>query len=611
MIISEIVFDLPFDKVFDYLPGEFEDQLSPGARVKVSFGKQQKIGIILSILDKKYIKKEDYKKIVKIYDDPSLITEDLFKVASFLSSKYFASLGQSLFSIVGTLPTKYKIENFTQLQEKQFTQGEGFSKTCILLNREKERFEQVLKIVQEYSHGSVIILFPEVVQAENYHDRIKLLYGERVILFHGELKPKEKISAWHKMMSNEKMVIIGTRISVFAPLRDISVFLLNRGYDSSFREQRTPKYDACEVAEYRASYIKKPLFYIETSLSVNKYFEIQKGSMILQKPEESSLLPKIHIFPINKKVTDKKISFLTQDTLSLLEETILKGEKVAIIHNNRGSFKMLRCDKCGSRLICKTCDSELVLSDDGKNLLCRFCKTITSSQNKCDNCGSKKISIRLYGIEKMFQLLKDEYPSVGISKIISQSKPVTLNDFSILIGTRGIKQYLQNYSFGLVVFVSGESFLNIPEYKSEENFFLLVNEIRASLTNPKCRIIIQSRNPNLEIYKSLKENDPSLFLDKEILVRKELEYPPFAEIIKVEFKNKKQRLLEEKESLLDNYFAEKKLQVIYSGPSFPPIKKGKDVWKYLIRIGESFDREHFKETMYQIGASVEFNPDRV
>jgi len=608
----EVVFDIPVDKTFDYLPGEFGDRIYPGARVRVPFGSQQKTGIALSVREEGVLKEESCKSVLRVYDSAPLVTGNLFSVASFLSDRYFTSTGKALFSIVGALPTRYSAECVESGGKKDF-QGSGFNEKYVIPAGEGDRFECNRKIIPVPPCGSAVFLFPEVAQAEKYYMQARALYGERALLFHGELKPKDRIAAWLRMLSGENIILAGTRLAVFSPLRDIAVFALNNGYDSSYREQQTPKYDTCEVARFRASSMNVPLFFIDASPSVNSYFPIDKEIEPDKDPAESEVEIKksIYILPVNRKSVDKKISFLSRETVSFLEETVLKGEKAALVHNSKGSSKILRCEKCGGRFTCAACDSGLILSEDGKNLLCRFCNTVAPFEKKCPSCGSRKVSERLCGIEKMFSVLKQEYPSVGISKVVSRTEIDAAADFSILIGTRAIKRYMGVFPFGLVVFVSGESFLNVPDYRSEEHFFIMVNEIFASLLDKGCKIIIQTRNPNMEIYRSLKENNPGIFLSKETLVRKQLRYPPFAEIVKVELKSRKAAVLMERKTLLESYFEQKNIEVMYSGPSFPPVKKGKDVWKYLFRPGSSFDRKEFSRILFETGASVDSNPDRI
>ncbi len=606
----ETVFDIPLDKTFDYLPGPFSGSISPGMRIRVPFGRQKKTGIVVSFSEREGIEEASCKEILKLSDSCPVLTEELFSLAVFLSDRYFSSLGQALFSMVGGL-APCRGNTVAPGSAISVAGKEGFKEEHIILKAEEDRGSFNRSLAGKLENGSVIFLFPEVFQAESFHREMTDVIGDRAILFHGELKPRRRTSAWSEMLRGKNILVSGTRLAVFAPMGDISAFVVNNSYDSSYREQQVPRYEAWEVARYRASMLGVPIFSVDASLSVKTYFRLKQGSLPAAGEAAGRRESNVCIVRTGRKNVDRKLSFLSRDSVSMMEESILKEEKVAIIHNNRGGSRILKCEKCEAGFSCRTCDSKLVLSEDGKTLLCRFCATAIPFEKKCPGCGSRKVSIRLYGIEKMFNILKQEYPSVRISRVTSKITEAEAGDFSLLVGTTAVKKYLHKHPFGLVIFVSSESFLNSPGYRSEEHFFILVNEISALLSKGGGRIILQSRNPVMELYRSLSEGDPGFFLEKEVLARKSLGYPPCTEIVKAELKGKKAGILNSKKKILEDYFGEKGIAVIYSGPSFPPVKKGKDTWKYLLRPLPGFDRRDLRKKAYEAGAVLESDPDRI
>lgn len=607
----EIVFDIPLDKTFDYLPGKFLPQVSQGVRVRVPFGRQKRVGVVMSVREKEIDATGDYKEIIGVYDEFPLITDELFSMAGHISKRCFSSFGQAVFSIIGSLPLKYKVGEASggDVAENENVNGKGFLKKCLLFRSEDEKTETYNKIISSVHDGSVLLLFPEGSQAENFYERMNGLYGGRAVLFHGGLKNKEKLENWLRMLNGKNLIAVGTRLAVFSPLREVKAVIIDNGHNSSYREQQTPKYDAAETAEFRCKRLQIPLITGEECLSVNEYFEVINNRAAVEDCSDGTL-PAVYTVGITKTSVDKNIPFFSRDTVSMIEEAVLKGGKVAVIHNRKGSSKVLKCEKCGNRFLCSSCGSMMVPDEDGKNLLCRFCKTVTPFDKKCPSCGGKKVGVRLYGIEKMFRTLKEQYPETKVFKFTADTGSVE-EEFDVLIGTGIIRKLLEKHPFSLVVFVSGESFLNTPDYRSEENFFIMVNEMRGCIKDRNCRIIIQTRNPNLELYKSLRENKPEIFYAKELGIRKQLGYPPLAEIIKVELKGRKKDVFQHKKETVEAYLKEQEMEIIYSGPSFPPVKKGKDVWKYLFRVSGNFDREGFRKMSQELGVSVESNPEHI
>ncbi|HPP30150.1 MAG TPA: primosomal protein N' [bacterium] len=608
MKIVEVVFDIPVDKTFTYLPAKFSESIQRGVRVRVPFGKQKITGIVVSVKDAEVSDKSDYKNILKVYDDVPLLSEELFHLADFISNRYFASLGQVLFSMIGGLPLKYQSPVEFPSEDKSCSSIKGYNRKYLIFLRDKNRKDTYLKIIQSIQNGSTLLLFPEVSIAEEYYREINAIYGEKVLLFHSELKQTDKMKIWLKVLTEEKLIIIGTRIAVFSPAGDIRTIILDRGNDPSYYEQQTPKYNAFEVADFRCRFNKIPLIIGETSLSIREYFDIRKSGFSVEEFNGEGL-PSIHTIFMSRKTVDKELSFFVMDTISLIEETLLRKGKVAVLHNRKGSSKVLRCEKCEYKFPCNTCNYPLTLSDDGKSLLCRFCKTVIPFDKICPSCGSKKVGERIYGIEKIYRRLKEYYPDFRIVKFTGGMK--IADEFDIIIGTSAVKKVLKDYKFSLVVIINGESFLNTPHYTSEEKFFVLLNEIRSMIDNPDCKILIQTRSPNLEVYRALVENNSDVFYSRELSVRKQLCYPPFSEMIKIEIKGAKKDVFERRKGIIEEYIKEKGYELFYSGPSFPPVKKGKGVWKYLLRFKGDFDRDEIKKMAYETDATVESNPDQI
>jgi len=610
MKIVEVAFDIPIEKTFDYLPGKFLENICKGVRVRVPFGRQKKVGIVVSIKEEE-VDKRKYKNILRVYDNVPLLNDELFTLSEFISKKYLSSKGQALFSMIGGLPLKYTfpvIEPATK-NGSESSLFQNYRKVYKIFLKDIKRKETYQRIIQSVQSGSILFLFPEVSIAEEYYREIASIYGERVVLFHSELKKQEKMGVWLKILTGKNLIILGTRIAVFLPAKDIKTIIIDRGNDPSYREQQTPKYNACEVADFRALYNQSPIIIGEPALSLTEYFDIQSGKG-LQEIYNGEGLPSIHTIFMSRKTVDKNLSFFVTDTLSMIEETLLRKGKIAILHNRKGSSKILRCEKCEYRFPCETCGSPMTLSDDGKNLLCRFCKIVVPFDKKCPSCGGKKVGERVYGIEKIYRLLKEYYPDFTIVKFTGRTDG-TEEEFDIIIGTSVIKKILGSYNFSLLVIVSGESFLNIPDYNSEERFFVLVNEMRSLINNPECKVLIQTRSPNLEVYKALVENNPDLFYTRELSVRKQLLYPPFSEMIKIEIKGTKKDVFERKKEVVEDYIKEKGYELFYSGPSFPPVKKGKGVWKYLLRFQDDFDRDDLRKMAEEIDATLEENPSQI
>lgn len=598
MKIVEVVFDIPVSKKFEYF---VDSEIYPFVRVLVPFGKTKRVGFVVNVKEGNY---ENLKSVIKIYDKNPLINSHLFSLSEFISEKFISSVGQAVFSIIGTLPLKmpsFKIKEISKKKEK----GE---KKVVVFKKEKEKRNFYLKVVKEkLKNGSVLFLAPEIEIAKDYFNFFKDKIDE-ILLYYGEMRKKEKGEKWAIITECEKKLIIGTRVGVFLPVADISAIIVEDTTNPAYQEKQTPKYETEEIVKFRSDKTGASLFLCENCLSLKHYLEIEKGNfdkiVIGEKEEEK----KIYVLKLRRKLMDKTITFLTKEALSLMEETILRNKKVAIIHNRKGRGKILICEKCNYKFICKNCSSLLTISEDGKRLFCKYCKSYSDFNKKCPECGSKKIIFKVYGIEKMVNLFRETYKNLKIVKYTGEIKNVE-DDFNIVVGTSVIEEIIEKYEWGLVIFVNADFYLNLNDFSAEEKFFIMVNNILSKIED-SATIIIQTGSPELEIFKSLKEANEEIFYRKELKIRKQIGYPPFSRILKIEIKGSKKSPLERRKKEVEQLLKENNLEIIYQGQSFPPAIGKRQIWKFLVKIKNGVP-DKLKEIIDGKFLKAEVNPPRI
>jgi primosomal protein N' (replication factor Y) len=226
---------------------------------------------------------------------------------------------------------------------------------------------------------------------------------------------------------------------------------------------------------------------------------------------------------------------------------------------------------------------------------------------KCIKCGSKKIVERIIGIEKIYKILKEVYADFKIKKFTAEEREID-KEIDIFVGTTIIKEILNEFDFGVIIFPHADSFLNFPYYNSEEIFFIILNEFLWKLKKDS-RLILQTKNLNLEIFNSLKTKNFNEFYEKELKIRKLLDYPPFSDIIVIEIPVKKSKFFENRVNILKQIIENSGAQIL----SFDIIdnKKGKQSLKIIFKAGKD-KRPDFQKMMgmkEKLDFRIEINPE--
>ena len=113
-----------------------------------------------------------------------------------------------------------------------------------------------------------------------------------------------------------------------------------------------------------------------------------------------------------------------------------------------------------------------------------------------------------------------------------------INDFKnqkydLLLGTQMISKGLDFEKVSLVGVLNADITLNMPDYKSSENSFSLLNQVagRAGRSEILGEVIIQTYNPDNYVIKCVQNNSYDNFYLQEMQFRRKLKYPPYYYLI--------------------------------------------------------------------------------
>jgi primosomal protein N' (replication factor Y) len=113
---------------------------------------------------------------------------------------------------------------------------------------------------------------------------------------------------------------------------------------------------------------------------------------------------------------------------------------------------------------------------------------------------------------------------------------MSAGNIDILIGTQMITKGHDFPNVTLVGVVHADLSLNIPDFRSCERSFQLLTQVagRAGRGQVPGKVIIQTNNPDHYMFEFVREHDVNAFHEKELKLRKQLNYPPFTRLIAIE-----------------------------------------------------------------------------
>ncbi len=570
-----------FPKIFDYpftYKTEIKDSLNSGDFVRAPFGSTEITGVVWPY-EQKTQKKFKIKKISKKLNVNSL-NFSMIKFISWFSKYNLVPLGMSLKMCLlnkdvveknfekefNKFKVKYR-KNFFLLNEEQrkslsFIRNKGNNynvtvlegvtgsgKTLVYFERAKDFLEKGFQ---------VLILLPEIALTNQFSRRFQEFFNAEPAIWHSGTTKKNKSIIWKGIIEGKIKIVIGARSSLFLPFKNLGMIIVDEEHDSSYKQDEGVSYNARDMAITRASIENIPINLVTSIPSIETYNNIVNKKYYLtrlKKRYNEASFPNIEIINLYSQSLNKE-SWIAKKTIDKVNKYLKKGDQVLFFLNRRGYSPFVICKKCGHKFQCPNCSINLNYHKNLNKLLCHHCGFKSSLLKQCKD--NKKCDLLFCGpgVERIFAELKKIYPNKKIEVFSSDTleknklasellKKVERKKIDILIGTQLLSKGFHFPRLNCVVVVDGDFSSHGYDLRSAEKNVQLYHQLvgRAGREGDSSAIFFQTYTPEDEILLNISKNNPHLFLQKELLLRKEKKLPPFCRLISLIISGKSENLI--------------------------------------------------------------------
>lgn len=397
----------------------------------------------------------------------------------------------------------------------------------------------------------VIVLLPEINLTEQMISRFEEAFPDNVVKWHSQITIHQKKKAWEDLVKRERNILIGPRSAIFTKMSDIGLIIVDEEHDISYYQQNYPNYNGRDVAIMRGNIEKAVVVLGSATPSVDSMQMVNDGKFKLLRLEEKyhgQTNPTVKLINMSEELHKGNTTIISDALDQSIREKIKNGEQILIFINRRGYYNFLMCRDCGNVIKCENCEIPLSYHEKDKKLICHYCDYKVDKYEECPTCSSRRIRGIGLGTEQAVEILKKRYPDLKVDRLDSDvkggntRKKVILQDYKdkkihILVGTQIIAKGIDFPNVGLVGILLGDMSLNFPDYRAREWTFQLLMQVigRTSRRDKKGEVILQTYHPSDIIYRDIQNFDYQNFYLQELKFRKKHRYPPFGEIIRLQF----------------------------------------------------------------------------
>lgn len=578
---ARVALDVPLNGLFDYCSAT---HIPPGTRVIVPFGRRKLVGVVVATPAAPAVDVKLVKPVDEILDDTPPLPADWLRLASFAAQYYQRPLGEVM---LPALPAG--LRKVSAYQGKRSGGGpvkrmDKRAKSAVnpaqadtppLLNGEQAAAAQAIASQQGHKtillHGvtgsgktevylhaaqavlaqgrQVLFMVPEINLTPQLEQSLRVRLagvgvGESLAVMHSGLSDGERLRAWMRAQRGEARVLLGTRLSIFAPLPDLGLIIVDEEHDASYKQQDGLRYSARDLAVWRARDRNIPVVLGSATPSLESWNHAETGHYLrytLAQRAKAVALPAIKLVDTRRLALEQGFS---PQLVKALGERLEAGQQSLIFLNRRGYAPVLNCASCGWVSQCPRCTAYTVLHRAGgrRNILqCHHCGFQARVPHACPDCGDQDLKPMGRGTQRVEEHLAELFPDARIARIDADSTrlkgsaaalfaKVHAGEVDLLVGTQMVAKGHDFANLGLVGVLNADAMLFAQDFRAPERLFAQLMQVagRAGRHVKGGEVIIQTDYPEQSVYQALLRHDYQGFAQYGLAERQAVGLPPYA-----------------------------------------------------------------------------------
>ncbi len=479
-------------------------------------------------------------------DEPQMLSPGLIKTAMELADYYASSQGTILYHL---LPSEIRDGELPLPHTLHLTTPEAFVPEVLEANR-NERYLTYRSLVREsFAHsGSVLIVAPSAIEAENVYETLTQGIEDRSILITGNLTKKKLREAFVELEDYRKpQLIIATTSYAIVERHDITMVIVEGARSPFYKEHNRPYLDFRDVIRVHAKHTGRRLIFADILVRSEEEFERrqERYQTLGETPKRIELGAPLTVIPMKPSGGgETPFALFSPTVIELIREVKKKKARLFIYAPRRGLAPVVACLDCG--FIFRSPESGAPYSlvrlkkPEGEErwFVCSSSGHRERAADVCSACGSWRLRERGIGIQYVYDELMKIVHDTPVSifdhtTASTYKKACFLRDSffgrkgSILLGTQMALPYLTR-GVDTSIIVNMDALYATPTWRLEEDNLATLLQLR-EIT--KLKLIAQTRTEETSLLTHAKHATVEHFHTDELELRKTFNYPPLTVFI--------------------------------------------------------------------------------
>ena len=474
---------------------------------------------------------------------------------------------------------------------------------------------------------NVLIMVPEIALADEIVRSFRARFGSLVGIAHSAQSVTERWASWMAALGGQARVMIGPRSVIFAPMHDVGLIVVDEEHDASYKSEEGIRYHARDLAVALAGFSKCPVVLGSATPSSESYANARRGRyrlLRLMHRVNDRAMASVEIVDMRREVAEARkltaakstngsgpggtksetadvpdIVPLSTRLIAALRENLAAGGQSMVFLNRRGFHNFLQCHLCGNVIACPNCSVSMTFHMRDRSLRCHYCANHIAAPDTCPECKGYGLKGQGFGTERLTQTLAEMMPDARIERMDSDTSrlrgararmlaELRAGEIDILVGTQMITKGFDFPGVTLAAVVNADLALNMPDFRSAERTFQLLTQVagRAGRGERAGRVLIQTFAPNHYSISAARDQDYARFMRRELQLRRDLMYPPFARLAMVRIEGAEPHIVRRAAEAVAKSLARDSTPegIRVLGPAPAPIERIKQRYRWQVMI---------------------------
>lgn len=578
MKIARIALDVPLEDAFDFRIPEGV-QVPLGSLVVVPFGRSRKVGVVVGLAGESAVPEERLRALEAVVEDVPALGADELELFEFCARYYQRPLGEVLGA---ALPPRLRqvsrrvlktpeaasahpprlTETFPLTAAQEAAIALALAKTDafhpVLLHgvTGSGKTEVYLRLIADtLARGrQALFLVPEIGLTPQFEEHVASRFpGAKLVAAHSHLGEGERAAAWLAAQSGAAHIVLGTRLAVLMPFRDLGLIVVDEEHDLSYKQQEGLRYSARDTAVRRAQRLSIPVILGSATPSLESYANAREGRYALAelptRASSGAAMPAVRTVDTR---ADRPQDGFTFALVTAIRARLARKEQSLIFLNRRGFSPVLFCRACAWHSTCKRCSANLVMHLGAREMRCHHCGHRERIPVACPSCGATNLAPIGHGTQRVEDTLRALFPEARIARVDRDStarkgslrgvlEKVRKGEIDILVGTQMLAKGHDYPNLTLVGVLDSDSALFSADFRAAERLFAQLVQVsgRAGRAERPGEVLIQTDFPGHPLYAAVARQEYGGFAAEALEERRLAGFPPFSHLALLRAESKK------------------------------------------------------------------------